>query len=68
MRDQRAELIQEMVDYGELLDLGDGMYEDMGGHIIHDSNTQMLDSYIDSFLKGLPDNERLQVLKRTGVA
>lgn len=46
----RAELIAMMVDFGELISKGDDLYEDMGGHILHESG---LDYYIEQFIKNL---------------
>ncbi len=45
----RSELISEMVNAGELIRKGGDYFEDMGGHILHESN---LDSYIEEFVKG----------------
>jgi len=39
-----------MVDVGELIRKGDDFYEDMGGHILHESN---LDGHIESYLRSI---------------
>ena len=54
-------MIQEMVDCGDLIPIADGYFEDMGGHILHESN---LEYYIESFLKGLTDEEMNDLIKR----
>ena len=54
-------MIQEMVDAGELIQKGDDYFEDMGGHILHESN---LDSYITEFMKNLRPDERRELISR----
>ena len=48
--DERSSLIEEMVELGHLDAVGDDLYEDMGGHVIHESN---LDCHIEDFVKNL---------------
>lgn len=59
----RAAMINELCDARELICRGDDLYEDMGGHILHESN---LDPYIDSYLKNLSHEERAGVIRRIG--
>ena len=59
----RAALIQEMVEVGELIKHGEDLYEDMGGHMLHESN---LDHYITNWMQNLSDEERNEVIERTG--
>lgn len=55
--------IREMVDAGDLKQLGDGLYEDMGGHLIHESH-EIMDDYIENFLTELRPKERNELLKK----
>lgn len=56
-------LIREMVDAGDLKSLGDGVYEDMGGHLIREDQP-MMDDYIENFLTELRPKERNELLKK----
>lgn len=57
----RTILVNEMVDAGELIRRGEDFFEDMGGHILHESN---LDSYIESYMKALPEIELRALVDR----
>lgn len=55
-------MIEELVKVGDLILLGDGYFEDMGGHIISVSSVP---SYFENYLKYLRPDERTEVLERT---
>ncbi len=59
---RREKLLEIMVDYGELVLLAEDLYEDMGGHTFNSNCPQMVDGYIESFLKGLNQDERREVM------
>ena len=59
----REALIQEMCEVGEIIRRGDDLFEDMGGHMVHESQ---LDDYITNWMQGLTDDEREEVISRTG--
>lgn len=59
----RSAMINELCDAGELIRLGDDFFEDMGGHVLHESN---LDGYIENYLKNLTLAERTEVIERIG--
>lgn len=63
IREVRGQLIDEMVDVGDLIRKGDDIYEDMGGHILHESN---LDPYIEQFIVNLRPEELLELKSRIG--
>ena len=58
----RRAILQEMIDSGDLIGIAEDMYEDMGGHVIHESNIG--DIYIDAFLEGLSRADRREVVMR----
>lgn len=58
----RSALIQVMCEAGELIRRGDDMFEDMGGHILHESN---LDYYITEYMKQLSEEERTELVNQT---
>lgn len=51
----------ELCEAGDLIGIGDGFYEDMGGHMISDRDVP---AYFEAYLKGLNEAERTDVLKR----
>lgn len=57
-------MILELVEARELVRKGDDFYEDLGGHIIHESN---LDSYIEDYVSRLSEDERNELATRIGV-
>lgn len=59
--DIRNKLIDELVDVGELIPKGDELFEDMGGHLVHERN---LDSYITNHLEHLPAEELAVLIDR----
>lgn len=59
----RSLLLAEMCNCGELIRKYDDMFEDMGGHLIHESS-EIIDSYIDNFLENLPVQERRELVDR----
>ncbi len=58
----RSKLINELCEAGELIRKGEDYFEDMGGHIVHESG---LDSYISEYMKGLSHLEREELIART---
>ena len=58
----RPALIDHMVDAGELIRRGDDLYEDMGGHIVHECN---LDSYISEYMNHMDADERWELIRKT---
>lgn len=59
-----AEKIQELVDAREIKRLADDFYEDLGGHVVHESN---LGPYFEAFekeLHGKIESMRITSLKR----
>lgn len=61
----RSELLDAMCDCGELIRRGDDFYEDMGGHVSHESN---LDGHIENWLLNLDPEERKEVVNKVGIA
>lgn len=59
----RCAMIDELVDAGELIRKGEGYFEDMGGHILHESN---LDGHISQYMKNLSEPERAELIERIG--
>lgn len=59
----RENLIRHLADVGELIRRGEDLYEDMGGHLLHESH---LDPYITEYLERLSPEERAEVIKLTG--
>lgn len=57
----RDALVQEMVEVGELIRKGEDFFEDMGGHILHESN---LDPYIKNYLDNMPAAECKELVER----
>lgn len=57
----RSALIDELVNAGDLIRRGEDFFEDMGGHILHESN---LDDYITSYLNHMDREERAELIKR----
>jgi hypothetical protein len=55
----RTAMINHLCDVGELQRKGEDLYEDLGGHIVHESH---LDDYIFNYLKNLSDAERNEVI------
>lgn len=62
MRSTRyAQLVEELVNAGDLIPKADDLYEDMGGHLVRFEN---LEFYIESYVKALTPKEREQLFKR----
>ncbi len=61
MQNIREALIEELCAVGEIKCLGEDLFEDMGGHILHESH---LDSYIENYLKHLAESERKELRAR----
>ncbi len=59
----RAAILDVMVDEGDLISKGNDMYEDMGGHISHESN---LDGHIEQFWKSKTQDEWISILEEAG--
>jgi len=59
------QMIDELKDAGEIIPRGGDYYEDLGGHIIHESNVP---SYFENYKKSLTAKERDEVLKRLGIS
>lgn len=57
----REKIIEEMVDQGDLIRRGDDIYEDMGGHCLHESN---LDDHISHFLENIHPRDRKELMQR----
>ncbi len=58
---KRDQLIEIMVEAGDIIPKGEGYYEDMGGHLNHESN---LDGHVEAYLKSLSMKERMELMKR----
>lgn len=58
--EMRALLINELCDVGELIRKGGDYFEDMGGHLLHESN---LDSYIENYLSHLSEGDVKDLVK-----
>jgi len=61
----RSALIAEMVDAGELIRKGEDYYEDMGGHLLHESH---LDPFITNWMQHMDPEERIELVNRLGCA
>lgn len=59
----RSAMIDELCDVGELIRRSGDFYEDMGGHLLHESN---LDTHIEAYLKGLTSEDLNEVITRIG--
>ncbi len=57
----RLHMVSEMVDAGHLIPLADGVYEDMGGHIIREDNAF---DYIEDFLTNYCDDQERKSYER----
>ncbi len=58
-------MIQELLEAGEIVKRGDMFFEDMGGHVIHESMLDdCVEDYFASYLKMLSTSERAEALKR----
>jgi len=58
----RDALIEELCDAGELIRRGGDLFEDMGGHVVHESQ---LDRYIDDYMVNLSEEDRNELVERT---
>lgn len=56
-----GEMARELVEAGELIRHGGDYFEDMGGHIVHESSVP---EYFKYYLDHLPLDERKEVFKR----
>jgi hypothetical protein len=56
----REYMTKVLIDVGELLIVGDCYFEDMGGHIIHESQ---VDDYIEEYVNRISKKERLELMK-----
>lgn len=57
-----GEMLEELVDAGELIPLKEGYFEDMGGHIVN--GDLEAENYFEYYLKNLRPEERLEVIAR----
>ena len=57
----REYMTEVLVDVGELLTIGDCFYEDMGGHVIHESQ---VDDYIEEYVNRISKKERTELMKQ----
>jgi hypothetical protein len=56
----REYMTKVLIDTGELLTVGDCYFEDMGGHVIHESQ---VDGYIEEYVNRISKKERIELMK-----